>query len=263
MLEGNKIKLKGGKVVMIKTLDAKRLYLDTSNVAFLTRVISGENIVSVSLEDKFTISIGDQFLIHIGELISIYETKYILIDEKDKSILLFSALPTKTSIYLLPLLGKTRSFLNYDSYFVNAYLDHASRFICIMYRFTGTNRYKEFEKQLMTDPLCVSHLEHNPYHVVYIFKIPLEFKEDVVSFIEGKYSMFSKALKGRIRKFYGRDDSQPIMDVINRSKKLKTSLERHLAVSLSTDSELASKPDMEIEIYKPKGNGRNSKTDKK
>jgi hypothetical protein len=253
MLEGNAIRLRNGKKLKIIPLDAVRLYLDTSNIAFLTSEMDdeGEHIISISFEDKYTVKKGDKIPLRIGNVNSVYEIAYVVIEKKGKSVILYSALPTKTGLFLLPALGKSKDYLKMNSYYVNAYLDHTHEFICIMYRFTGTQTYKEFEKSISTDPLCVSHLEHGKYHVVYIFKIPLQFKEDVLSFVEGKYSKFSKALKGRIQKFYGREDSKPMIDVINRSKDLKKKLEDYLELPLPVNSELASRPDNKIEIYKP------------
>jgi len=253
MLEGNTIKLSNGKIVKIKALDAVKLYLNTSNLAFLQSETdeNDEHIINISLEDKFTIKKGDKFSLNIGKVKTVYEVVYIVIEKKGKSVILYTALPTKASLFLLPVLGRTKNHLKVDSYFVNAYLDHTHKYLCLMYRFTGTQVYKEFEKSISTDPLCVSHLEHGKYHVVYIFKIPSGFKKDVVSFIEGKYSKFSKALKGRIQKFYGKEDSKPMIDVINRSEDLKNQIEDYLKVELSESSELASKPDNKVEIYIP------------
>jgi len=251
MLEGNQIKLVNGKTIKVTPLDARRLYLDTSNIAFLTRTTNSENnhIESVSFEDKFKIEIGDKFNIEVGDLTTIYEVKYIIIEDKGTSVILFSAVPTKTSIFLLPVLGKSRVSLKYNSYFVNAYLDPSYEYLNLLYRFTGTESYKEFEQIIMTDNLCVSHMEHDPYHVVYKMKIPDKFKNDIELFSEGKYSKFSKVLTERIQKFYGKD-SDPLMDVIKKSVHLKNKMEELLGLTLPDNSELASKPDMEIEIYK-------------
>ena len=252
MLKGNEIKLSSGKTVKITALNAAQLHLDTSNIAFLNSKKNKDgDIISVTLEDKLTIEIGEKFSIRVGIVKTVYEVEYIIIEKKGKSIIVYTSLPTKTGKFLLPVLGKTREQLKLDSYFVNAYLDNTYEYICLMYRYTGTSAYKEFERYMITDPLCISHLEHGKYHVVYIFKIPLQFKEDVVSFIRGKYSKFSKALKGRIRKFYGRQDSEPMIDVIERNENLRRHMEQYIGMELPKDSELASIPDSNKEIYMP------------
>jgi hypothetical protein len=253
MLEGNTITLSNGKDIAITAIDGVRLHLDTSNIAFLKskKDKNNEHITSISFENKLTIKKGQEISLIVGNVKTVYDVVYMIIEKKGKSVIVYSSLPTKTGLFLLPALGKSATQLKVDSYFVSAQLDHTHEYICITYRFTGTQTYKEFEKYMMTDPLCVSHLEHGKYHVVYIFKIPLQFKEDVLSFVEGKYSKFSKALKGRIQKFHGREDSIPMLDVISRNKDLKKQMEKYLGVELPENSELASKPDINIEIYKP------------
>ena len=252
MLEDN-IKLSNGKIIKIIPLDAVRLYLDTSKIAFLhSETEEGDDhIISISFEDKITIKKGDKFLIVIKDVKTVYDVVYMIIEKKGKSVIVYSTLPTKTGLFLLPVLNMTKDYLKINSYYTNTYLDHTLTYLSIVYRFTGTILYKEFEKKMITDPLCVSHLEHGKYHVAYIFKIPLDFKEDVVSFVEGKYSKFSEALKGRIRKFHGNENSKPMIDVINQNKSLRKEIEKYLGMRLPDDSELASKPDSKIEIYIP------------
>ena len=255
MLEGNTIKLSNSKIINILAMDAVRLYLDTSDIAFLQSEMDegNDHIMSITFENKLIIKKGDQFSLIVGNVKTVYDVAYMVIEKKGKSVIVYSSLPTKTGMFLLPVLQKSPEQLKISTYYVNTYLDHTHEYLCLMYRFTGTPTYKTFEKYMVTDPLCVSHLEHGKYHVIYIFKIPSGFKKDVLSFVEGKYSKFSKALKGRIQKFYGRENSRPMMDVINRSKDLKRNIEDYLEVKLPVNSELASKPDSNIEIYKPYG----------
>lgn len=252
MLKGNPIKLSNGKTMKITVLNAVQLHLDASSIAFLSSKKNEDgDIISISFEDKLTIEKGESFSFKLGSVRTVYQVEYMIIEKKDKSVIVYTSLPTKTSKFLLPVLEKTKDQLKIDSYFVNAYLDPTHEFICLKYRYTGSPLYKEFEKYMITDPLCISHLEHGKYHVVYIFKIPLKFNEDVVSFVEGKYSKFSKALKGRIKKFYGRQDSEPMIDVIERNKDLREQMGKYLGWELPKDSELASKPDNNKEIYMP------------
>jgi hypothetical protein len=248
-------KIKVGNRITIKVIpiDARKLYLDTSNIAFINTGMDENNdhITSISLEDKITIKKGDKFRILLGAVNTIYEVTYMIVDKRGKSVIIYSSLPTKTELFLLPILGKTKTQIMYDSYFVNAQLDYTHKYLCITYRFTGTIAYKRFENSMMTDPMFISHLEHGKNHVVYIFLIPPGFAEDIVSFIEGKYSKFSKALRKQIQKFHGTDDSKPLYEIITRNKLLKKDMEKYLGVKLPANSELASKPNLKIEIYQP------------
>lgn len=248
---GNKIKV-GHNVIKVVPLDARRLYLDTSNVAFINTEMNDDgNVEMISIEDKITILRGDVFKVSISGSKTVYEANYMIVDKKGRSVIIYTATPSKTELFLLPVLGKSQKQLKYDTYFVSAKLDYTHDFLCLTYRFTGSEEYKKFEKYIMTAPLFVSHLEHGKHHVTYIFKIPLKFNEDVVSFIEGKYSKFSKALINHIRRFHGAEGSKPLLDIIKRSKSLRRNLEDYLGLELPANSELASKPDTQTEIYQP------------
>jgi len=244
------INLSVEKKLEIKPINGKSLYIDTSSVAFLTVQMDDDDfIVSVSLEDKFEIKLGDKFFARIGVVDSLYTVKLIAIEEGDKSIVLFSSVPTKTSLFILPVLKKSKSQLKYDSYFINAFVDDNSEYISLLYRFTGTEIYKNFEQTLMSDPLFVTHKDYDPYHVMYVFRIPKELQTDVEAFKEGKYSLFSNTLRQRILKFYGGEDEASIMKIIRQDENLRKQLGEHLGVELPEDAELASKPDLKIETY--------------
>jgi len=234
----------------IQPVDASKLYVDTSSAAFLDIQKDNENHIScISIEGKYDIKVGDKFSIEIGAVSSVYEIKYMIVEKGQKSILMFSSVPNKTTTFLLPLLGITKNQLKFDYYFVNAFLNKELDHLYLLYRFTGTRIYKDFEQTMWTNPLCVKHVESDKYHVIYIFKIPERFEEDVEHFKNGHYSKFSKTLRQRIMKFYGSADASMVMQVVNQDKELKTKLEEHLNLNLPDASELASKPDLELEIY--------------
>jgi hypothetical protein len=247
----NIIELENGKILSVKPLDASRLFIDTSNIAYLNIQKNKDNNISkVSFEDDKWISLGDKLTVKIGLVDSVYEVKMIVVEKNQQNVILFSALPNKTSTFLLPLLNKTKNQLKYDTYFVNAYLTKDRKHLCLLYRFTGTKHYKEFEDSMLKEKLCIKHIDYDPYHVMYLFRIPDKFKEDVNFFIEGKYSKFSNTLKSLIFRFYGSSTETVIFQVIHKSPQLKAMIENDLHVKLDDDMELASKPILEQEIIK-------------
>lgn len=250
IITGNVIKLVNGKTFRIRAVDARKLLINTSNAAYLERETDEEsNITNVVIEGKVSIKLGDKIQVKVGEVDTVYEIQYIIISKGDKSIVLFSSLPTKTSTFLLPLLGKTKKTLKFDSYFVNAFLDNKHEFLCLLYRFTGTKLYKDFEESMMMDVACVNHIDYDPYHVIYIFRIPGHYKPDVENFLIGKYSAFSKGLRQKIWRFYGKEDGTAVLQIVRRDKELRKKMEELLNIRLSKESELASKPELEKEIY--------------
>jgi len=250
IITGNVVTLTNGKGVGIKAMDARSLLVDTYSAAYLTHQTDEEgNITLITIEDDLVIKLGDKIKIKIGNVQSIYKIEYMLISKDEKSILLYSSLPTKTSTFLLPLLNKTKKTLKFNSYFVNAFLDNTFENICLLYRFTGTELYKDFEAAMMKEPLFIKHIEYDPYHVMYVFKVPEKFKSDIEHFREGKYSGFSKLLRERIWKFYGKEEGSAVLQVVKKDKELKKKMEELLNIKLSKDSELASKPELDKEIY--------------
>jgi hypothetical protein len=250
IITGNVIRLNNGKSLNIRAIDGRTLMIDTSSTAFLQKKTNEEgNIKIVIIEDKFAIKLGDEIQVRVGNVDSIYKIEYIIVSKEDKSIVLFSSLPTKTSTFLLPLLNKNKRTLKFDSYFVNAFLDNKSEHLCLLYRFTGTQLYKDFEENMITDKLCVKHIEYDPYHVIFLFRIPEEFKQDVINFQEGKYSKFSKTLRQRIWKFYGQQEGAAVLQIVKQSPELKKKLEKSLGVKLPKGAELASIPELKKEIY--------------
>lgn len=249
-VKDNIINLSTEKKVEVEAISGKSLYIKTSSVAFLDiKKDEDSYITSVSLEGKHEIKIGDRFKVRLGVVDSVYEVKFIAVEEGDKSIVLFSSFPTKTRTFLLPLLNKTKVQLRYDSYFVNAFIDDDSEHMSLLYRFTGTEIYKNFEQTMMSNPLFVTHRDYDPYHVMYVFRIPKEFQVDVEAFKEGKYSLFSKALRQRIQKFHGDNDEAATMKIIKQDETLRKQLSEHFGHPLPEGSELASIPDLKVEIY--------------
>lgn len=250
MITRDEIVLNNGKMLSIRPIDASKLYIDSSNAAYLTINRNADyEITSVLFEDQNEIKLNDQIVIQIGLVQSIYQIKAIIIDKKQTSVILFSSLPSKTTTFLLPLLNKSKQELKTDSYFVNAFISDNHEYLCLLYRYTGTNLYKLFEEKILKERLCVKHIEYDKYHVMYLFKIPSEFRKDVEHFLEGKYSKFSDTLKKQILKFYGGAKENAISQIVNKSPELKKLIEKDLKLILPDNIELASKPIIEQEIY--------------
>ena len=245
------IRLKNGKVLTLRPLDACKLLIDTTAIAYLNVERDNErNVLSVSFEDQQKISIGDKLMVTIGQVQTMYKIQMIIVEKEQTAVILFSSLPNKTSTFLIPILNKTKLQLKIDSYFVNAYISNCHTYLCLLYRYTGTNLYKTFEESMITDKLCVKHIEYDRYHVMYLFKIPDEFKKDIEHFLEGKYSKFSDTLKQQILKFYGDSKKNSVIaKIIYKSPDLKKLMEKDLNIRLEDTIELASKPILEQEIY--------------
>lgn len=86
---------------------------------------------------------------------------------------------------------------------------------------------------------------------VYLLRIPVEFEEDYLCFLLGKYSFFTPEYRKVIYKILGPNyKSNNIYKVIERDERLKKELETSLMVSLDEDAELTSIFNKEKETYK-------------
>lgn len=243
----NVIELGEKQLLPVKPLDANRLLIDTSSLDFLDIEKDSEGeIKSISFEGKISICLGDRISVKVGLVNSSYFAKMIVVDEQHKNVIILSSLPNKTSTFLTPLLNMTRLQLKYDAYLVNAYLHSDLMHICLLYRYTGTNSYKEFESFILKGNLYERHFNYDPSHVMYLFRIPDHFKKDIEFFLSGKYSHFSSSLKDLITNFYGKDTI--VYQVIHKDRTLKEIIEKDLDVKLDDDMELASKPTFELEV---------------
>jgi len=90
------------------------------------------------------------------------------------------------------------------------------------------------------------------YKTYIFYDIPKEFHADVAMFMSGQYSRYSDLAKSFVRKFSklpyatgydGKIKKSVWYHVLDKSDKLKASLEEQLGVTLPADAELASLPE--------------------
>ena len=254
----------------------KKLYYKVNNCRMITICSDGyineiynskKEIVSLDIAGNLSININEDFIVDIMGKSEPFKIRYITKDVKGKYILLTHK-RNKTSTYLLPILSTTnlyrpiyfqtklaltkannRHFYLYDDYLVNAYISKDKTKLELLYRFVNDETYKSLEDKLITHELFSKCIENDPYYTKFIFNIPQEYKYDVILFLEGKYSQLSSQLKSNIKKFFGENtDKSRVMQILEKSKILKSFWEEELAMSLNDDMELESKPDIKLEI---------------
>lgn len=253
MIRGDVIELNNGKKVMLNAVDAVKIIADVSHLAFIDISRNSDGIItSISFEDKETIAVGDEIETVVGAVKSKYKIVEIIVDVNETTVVFLTSIISKVSNFMLPILGKTKQDLKFNTYFVNSFIDETHKYIGILYRFTGTELYKKFEEKMISDKLCVKHIEYDPYHVMYVFKIPEEFAGDVELFFKGKYSKLSSNAKNAIAKFHSLMKESYISQVLNQSEKLKKNMEKELGTKLPESTELASIPIIEKETFKIK-----------
>lgn len=155
-----------------------------------------------------------------------------------------------SSIFIPPLLWSKRNEMFWDSLFVNAFIgtDKYAQCIALLYKFSGTKKFSEFESLFMASPYYVETVEVDHYHTLYVMTVPAHAKEAYDKYVAGKYSEIPLPWKERILDFHGYTKKGTTGQVLFKSKKLKRQIEKALDVDLQ-DMELRSIPDLRIEKF--------------
>ena len=145
--------------------------------------------------------------------------------------------------------ANNRHFYLFDDYLVNAYISKDKTKLELLYRFVNDDTYKTLESNLILHPIFSKCIEYNSYYTKFIFNIPKEYRYDVLLFLDGKYSKLNSKLKDNIKIFFGENNEKSrLMQILEKSKVLKSFWEDELDMILDSDTELESKPNIEFEI---------------
>ena len=161
---------------------------------------------------------------------------------------------TKSSIYILPMLGGNRNLFLWNKLLLNTFIatHENDRCIALLYRFSADPLFLKFEKALCKFRNFKDKIDIDSYHVLFIFDIPEYHEHNYEKFINGKYSELQKLYKLNILEFHDQDISSQIGQILFRSEKRKHLLEKLLAASIPKDSELYSIMNIEEETFNPK-----------
>lgn len=162
---------------------------------------------------------------------------------------------TKSYSYILPmlmheLLGIKRSLSQLENVFIAdesyPFLDEN---IFLLYEFTGETWFLEFEEMAKQSSLHELTKDKDKFHVMMVFRIPKEYKEDFKKFKQSKYSEMSNEYKEQIKKFHALHNNHPIIDVLYKKEKAYTLLEEDLNVRIPRDQEASSVLNIKDETY--------------
>ena len=206
-----------------------------------------DTIVSLEMPEDYTIALGDKLKIKKKP----YKVNIIEKHQQGKTLYydLKIAERTKTSLFILPMLGGTKKLFMYNSLFMNAFIgDHEfENHIVLLYRWSQDPLFMKFEQALTTFKTFVKRYDPDPYHVVFVFTIPSRHKANYKRFLKSKYSLLNDIYKLKILEFHGMEIDGALGQILFRSEERKLQLEEKLDAALPEDSELLSLIDPKIE----------------
>ena len=156
----------------------------------------------------------------------------------------------KSSEFLLPILGGNRILFMYDSLLHNCYAgtNEDKNCIVLVYKYSDSLLFNKFEKAIIRLRSFKKAFDTEKY-TIFIFNVPVYYKEDYKRFMDSKYSKFSLDLKLQILSFHNQEIEDRLGQILFNGEKLREKLEYELDVILPKDCELYSCLDMKNEIF--------------
>ena len=197
---------------------------------------------------------GDYF-VTLGDAFEVKKKPYkVNIIEKsiEKGVLTFNAKiaeRTKCSLFLLPMLGGERHLFMYNNQLLNAFLGHEENIdkIVLLYRWSSDPLFSKFEQALKKFEAFDSSFDPDPYHVVFIFKIPDKHKQNYEQLKMSKYSRMDDLYKLKILDFHDMEIDQTLGQILFRASERRLDLENKLDAKIDKQSELLSVLNMDKE----------------
>ena len=121
--------------------------------------------------------------------------------------------------------------------------------IFLLYEFTGEPWFLEFEDDAKSLDCWELTEDKDKYHVMMVFKVPAQYKEDYKLFKESKYSKMSTKYKEKIQSFHALHKDHPILDVLYKRERAYKTLEEKLRTRIPREQEASSLLEIKNETY--------------
>ena len=205
-------------------------------------------LISLDIINERKVSLGETFKIKSVPY-RINTIREVVNEDGESCYDLIMAERTKTSLFVLPMLGGNRRLLFYDSLFINAYIESSgnTNFIKLLYRKSRKKVFREFIVLLQHLKTFESIEEPNAHCYVITFTIPWKHRTNFKMFKEGKYSQFKDAYKLDILDFHRYDIDGRMGQILFKSEARRKKLEEQLNADIPEDSELYSIIDVKKE----------------
>jgi hypothetical protein len=239
---------------------SKEVILVPKNARTFTLMPGDRGAVATEVGDRIIALDTGQYTICKGDVINVkkkpYKVNTITKDIVGKKLVynLSTSTLTKSSMFVMPMLGAERRLFMFDSLFVNCFIntkEHKNK-IALLYRFSGDKLFLKFEQALQQFRGFVDYYDPSPHFVLFVFNVPDQHKENYVHFLNGRYSQLSPDYKDKILDFHGFDIDGQLGQILFKSTRRRMRLEAELGVELDDDAEVYSIMNEEEETFNPK-----------
>jgi len=166
-------------------------------------------------------------------------------DEVGRVVRKIARRSNKSLYFLLPMLGFMYQFEK--NYILNSFIaDRENRpdignyhiFMLVDREYEKLNKHQNFIEHYTIDE-----------GIMYVFKVPVQYEEDYLKFILGKYSEFSAEYKQHLCRMLPTPiEKSTVFKVITKSPEAKAEIEKRIGASIG-NQEVFSVPDVNEEIY--------------
>ena len=210
-----------------------------------------EKIVLAEFDNGISIGVGQK--ISVGVPPVVYKANHItkIGPENNNYVEVRMAYRTKASVFVVPMIFDNRSNMFFSRLMLNCFIATESdkECIAILYRFSGTKDFLQFESEIERHPNYLRTEETSKVTTMYIFSIPDKWKEDYDKFLIGKYSAFSPAYKVKLLNFHMEGEGSALHSILTRDPERQRDLSEKLGVKLHPHEEVMSSPTIEKETY--------------
>lgn len=239
----------------IEVRDNIYVQLDKGNLRGFTLFTNSENVVlrrgkeyeinTIIVEDRYKIKVGDELTIDgvnyvVNKIRQGTDYYYYCVQER----------ATKTSQFIMPILGYSYEYFDFKESFYNSYLSENYHSIFLVYKFINSEEYLQLEERLQKHSNFVRIIDPNPNIVVFEFTLDEKYWKDIDLIMRGKYSNISTTLKSKICIFHKFGVQSKTYKVLYRDKKLREDMSEEYGFEITEEYELMSKPIISEELWR-------------
>lgn len=223
----------------------------------LTLVVNGTSTATVTADGQLTevtvpphpAFVAGRSVVSYGKFEELYPVN--IIRETKDGFELSVAKRTKTSFFILPMLGGMRKNWAWDTNLVNAFMGTGERHgqISLLFRFMGTRDFAQFEEMVKAHEAYAGSEDPSGKSVLHHFNLDTEQLYDLDRFIAGQYSKMTAQHKRRILSFHNQGPGSDLESILFLNEERRLWMQTTLGVSIPEGAELHSVPEMAQETY--------------
>lgn len=249
MLIKETIGLSYDRSIWLELLDARSLKI-TTNCAFVESLFNDNNsLVQLNFANQYEIKVGDTITLKTGiEWTMNYNFIVSQIKQFDGYQILYSHKRTKSSYFMLPVLGYNREWFKWEQFFINTYTlcpeyKFEGDYIYLLYKYMPLKQYNELEQaQLKLSTFVEIIYPHQKDEVIFVHKIDEKYVADLQSFRKGKYSELDDTLKRRILFFHNTNKESEIGHILFKDERRRKQLEMEFKCRIPIELDLLDIP---------------------